>query len=161
MNDLREGISLREGDIYKWYYKNDAEYRQKSPSTAYWCMDNMAVVHNGNLIDTYWLYMDKERIVESSSCHYVGVDKVDLGFVCNLNDVRFIDKWQIDDYDKVYDLSRQKRCYPLYAVDKDAQVSDKALRTKYEKLLYDAYSEKRSAEYIIEYYSKLIEELGE
>jgi len=72
---------MREGDVYKWYFKNDLEYRQKSPSTAYWCMDNLAVVHNGNLIDTYWLYMDKERIVESSSCHYVDVDKVDLGFV--------------------------------------------------------------------------------
>lgn len=29
---------LKEGDIYKWYFKNDLEYRQKSPSTAYWCM---------------------------------------------------------------------------------------------------------------------------
>lgn len=156
---MREGISLREGDVYRWYYKNDVEYRQKSPSTAYWCMDNQAVVHNGNLIDTYWLYMDKEQIIESSSCHHLDIDKIDIEFVCNLNDVRFIDKWQVEDFDKVYNLSRQKRCYPLYAVDKDAEVSNKALRTKYENMLYQAYQDKSSAEYNIEYYSKLLEEL--
>lgn len=151
---------LKEGDVYCWYFKNDLEYRQKSPSTAYWCMDNLAVVHNGNLIDTYWLYMDKERIVESSSCHHLDIDKIDIEFVCNLNNVEFIDKWQIEDYDKVYNLSRQKGCYTLYAVDKGAQVSNKALRTKYQGLLDKAHSDKRGAEYDIEYYSKLIEELG-
>lgn len=122
---------MRESDVYKWYFKNDLEYRQKSPSTAYWCLDNLAVVHNGNLIDTYWLCMDKERISESSRCHRLDVDKVDIEFVCNLNDVRFIEKWQIDDYDKVYDLSHQKHCYSLYAVDKDAEVSNEALKKKY------------------------------
>ena len=152
---------MKEGDVYKWYYKNDAEYRRNNSSTAYWCMDNKAVVHNGNLIDTYWLYMDKERIVESSTCRHVNVDDVDLEFVCNLNDVEFIDKWQTEDYDKVYNLSRQKNCYPLYAIDKGAQVSNKALRTKYQGLLDKAHSDKRSAEYHIEYYSKLIEELEE
>lgn len=144
MVDLKEG--LREGDVYAWYYKNDLEYRQRSPSTAYWCMDNLAVVHNGNLIDTYWLYMDKELIVESSSCHYVDVDKADLGFVCNLNDVKFISKLQIDDYDKVYDISRQKHCYPLYAVDKDAEVSNEALKKKYLNEYMDRLSEKECAE---------------
>ena len=50
---MKEGISLREGDVYTWYYKNDMEYRQAcSGGTAYWCMDNQAIVHNGNLIDT-------------------------------------------------------------------------------------------------------------
>lgn len=29
-------MNLREGDIYKCYFKNDAEYQ----STAYWCMDD-------------------------------------------------------------------------------------------------------------------------
>lgn len=150
---------MREGDVYRWYYKNDTLYRQKSPSTAYWCMDNQAVVHNGNLIDTYWLYMDKEQIVESSSCLHLDINKVDLEFVCNLNDVRFIDKWQTEDYDKVYDLSYQKRCYPCYAIDKGAQISSKALRVKYSKLLEQAEYQKRSAEHDIEHYSKLLEDL--
>ena len=104
---------------------------------------------------------DKERIVESSNCIHLDIDKVDIEFVCNLNDVRFIDKWQVEDFDKVYNLSRQKRCYPLYAVDKGAEVSNKALRTKYQGLLDKAHSDKRSAEYNIEYYSKLLKELGE
>lgn len=137
---------LKEGDVYRWYYKNDAEYRLNNSSTAYWCMDNQCIVHNDKLIDTYWLYMDKERIVDSSNCRYLDVDKVDLTFVCNLNDVRFVDKWQIDDYDKVYDLSRQKSCYPLYAVDKDAEVSNEALKKKYLNEYKDRLSEKEYAE---------------
>ena len=61
----------------------------------------------------------------------------------------------------MYNLSRQKGCYEVYAVDKDAEVSNTALRKKYNSLLEKAYSDKRSAEYDIEYYSKLIDELSE
>ena len=156
-----QAATLREGDVYRWEYLNDLEYRQNSPSTAYWCMDQKTIVVNGKLIDTYWLYMDKERIVLSSSCHQIDPAKVKLEFVCNLSDIRFINKWEKDDYDKVYNLSRQKGCYELYAVDKGAQVSNTALRIKYQSELDKAYSEKRIAEYNIEYYSKLIKELGE
>ena len=105
--------------------------------------------------------MDKERIVESSSCHYIDLNKVDLEFVCNLNDIRFIYKWQTEDYDKVYDLSRQKRCYPCFAIDKGAEVSNKALLVKYQHHLQKAESNKRSAEWDIERYTKLIGEIEE
>ena len=54
-----------------------------------------------------------------------------------------------------------RKCYEVYAVDKDAEVSNTALRKKYNSLLEKAYSDKRSAEYDIEYYSKLIDELSE
>lgn len=100
MNDLKEG------DIYKWYYKNDAEYRLKNSSTAYWCMDNRCVVR----------------------------------------DVEFIKKWETEDYDKVYNLSHQKGCCPCFAIDKGAQVSNKALRTKYQGLVEKAESTKRGAD---------------
>jgi hypothetical protein len=150
---------LKEGNVYKWYYKNDAEYRRNNSSTAYWCMDNRCIVRNGELVDTYWSGVDSEY--PSSNSHYLDADKVDLEFICNVNDVEFIKKYEIEDYDKVYNLSYQKGCYPCYAIDKGAQVSNKALRTKYQGLLDKAHSDKRSAEYNIEYYSKLIEELGE
>ena len=158
---MKEGTPLREGDVYHWLYKDHEEYCKRNPSTAYWCLDRKAVVHNGELLDTYWLYMDKEKIIASSNCRAVVPNDVDLSFICNLNDVEIVNKWEKDDYDKVYNLSRQKGCYELYAVDKGAQVSNTALRTKYQSELDKAYSEKRSAEYNIEYYSKLIKELGE
>lgn len=152
-------MKLREGDIYKWYFKNDAEYRRNNPSTAYWCMDNQAVVHNGKLIDTYWIYADKGRFVVNSDCNYLDVDKVDLKFICNLNEIEFIKAYQVEDYDKVYDLSYQKGCYKLFAIDKGAQVSKKALRAKYLRELAEAEQRKRSAEWDIERYTKAIEEL--
>jgi hypothetical protein len=155
---MREGISLREGDIYKWYYKNDAEYRRNNSSTAYWCMDNRCIVRNGELVDTYWDGVELTRLSSNSS--YLNPDKVDLEFICNVGDVEFIKKYEIEDYDKVYNLSYQKGCYPCFAIDKGAQVSNKALCTKYQGLLDKAHSDKRSAEYNIEYYSKLIEDLG-
>ena len=158
---MKEGTSLREGDVYYWQYKDHEEYCKRNQSTAYWCLDRKAVVYNGELVDTYWTYLDKDGIRVSSDCHRVNPENVELEFICNLNDVEIIHKREKDDYDKVYDLSCQKGCYEVYAVDKDAKVSNTALRKKYNNLLEKAYSDKRSAEYEIEYYSKLIKELGD
>ena len=148
---------MKEGDVYKWYYKNDAEYRRNNPSTAYWCMDNRCIVRNGELVDTYWDGVDLNRLSSNSS--YLNPDIVELEFICNLNDVEFIKGYQIEDYDKVYNLSHQKGCYKVFAIDKGAQISNKALRIKYQKLLEHAEYQKRSAEWDIERYAKLLEEL--
>ncbi|MGL5013061.1 MAG: hypothetical protein ACRC6V_02065 [Bacteroidales bacterium] len=148
---------MREGDVYRWYFKNEAEYRRNNSSTAYWCMDNQCIVRSGELVDTYWGGADLNRL--SSSSYFLNPDKVDLEFICNLHDVEFIKKWQTEDYDKVYDLSYQKRCYPCYAIDKGAQISNKALHAKYSKLLEQAEYQKRSSEHDIEHYSKLLEDL--
>lgn len=144
MIDLKEGISLREGDVYKWYYKNDAEYRRNNTSTAYWCMDNSCIVRNGELVDTYWDGVDLSRLSSNSS--YLNPDKVDLEFICNVNDVEFIKKYEIEDYDRVYNLSYQKGCYPCYAIDKGAQVSNEALKKKYINEYSKVLSEKEYAE---------------
>jgi hypothetical protein len=148
---------MKEGDVYKWYYKNDAEYRRNNSSTAYWCMDNRCIVRNGELVDTYWDGVDLNRLSSNSS--YLNPDKVDLEFICNVNDLEFIKEYQIEDYDKVYNLSYQKGCYKLFAIDKGAKVSNKALHAKYARLLEEAQYQKRSAEWDIERYTKLIEEL--
>ena len=154
----QECVSLREGDVYKWYYKNDAEYRAKCVGgTAYWCMDNLCVVKDGKLVDTYWDGVHLNKF--SSGSAILDPEKVDLEFVCNLNDVEFIKEYQIEDYDKVYNLSYQKGCYKVFAIDKGSQVSNKALRVKYSKLLEQAEYQKRSAEWDIERYKILIFEL--
>ena len=150
-------MKLREGDIYKWYFKNDAEYRRNNPSTAYWCMDNLCVVKDGKLVDTYWDGVHLNKF--SSGSAILDPEKVDLEFVCNLNDVEFIKEYQIENYDKVYDLSYQKGYYKLFAIDKGAQVSKKALRAKYLRELEEAEYRKLRAEWDIERYRKAIEEL--
>ncbi|WP_373034095.1 hypothetical protein [Sulfurovum sp.] len=157
---MKEGISIREGDVYRWYYKNDTEYRAScGGGTAYWCMDNQcyATERSGEiyLLDTYWIDYGQEYI--GNEVTYVNPEKVDLEFVCNLHDVEFI-KYGMEDYDKVYNISRQKGCYKAFAVDKGATVSNKALRAKYQRELEKAESDKRCAEWDIERYTKLLSE---
>ena len=157
-------IDIKDGDVFRWYYKNDAEYRAKhyGSGTAYWCMDNQCYATERSgviyLIDTYWHSFNDEYL--GSETHYVDVDKVDLEFVCNMKDVETIQKYEIEDYDKVYNLSRQKGCYPMYAIDKDAQPSKTAILKKLQRKLEKAESDKRSAEYSIEWIKKQIDEVG-
>lgn len=103
-------------------------------------------------------------VVNKGSTSYlrnVDPDKVDLEFICNTNEIKYIDKWKLEDYDKVYNLSYQKGYRPIYAVDKGAEVSKKALKNKYQRLLEEAYQKQRSAEFDIERYSDEIEKLGD
>ena len=103
-------------------------------------------------------------VVNKGSTSYlrnVDPDKVDLEFICNTNEIKYIDKWKLEDYDKVYNLIYQNGYRPIYAVDKGAEVSKKALKNKYQRLLEEAYQKQRSAEFDIERYSDEIEKLGD
>lgn len=148
---------MENGDVFRWYYKDDDDYRARSPNgTAYWCMDNQCVFKDGELYGTYW-NLWPERF--SDSTRFVDTDKVDLEFVCNLFDVDYISKWQIEDYDTVYNLSSQRGCHPCYAIDKGVQTSKKALLVKLEKQLQRAHEDLRSAQWSIERISKEIGEM--
>jgi len=131
---------MKDGDVFRWYYKNDAEYRRNNLSTAYWYMDNQCIYREGKgLIDTYWTGLDGKY---SSSCEkYVSLSEADLEFVCNLNEVEFISEGSKDEYDKVYNLSHQKNSYKVYAVDRGAGKSKKAILAKKERELADVKSE--------------------
>lgn len=139
---------IKDGDVFRWYYKDDTAYRARSPNgTAYWCLDNQCVFKDGELYDTYW-NLWPERF--SDSTKFIDMEKVDLEFVCNLFDIDYISKWQIEDYDNVYNLSSQKGCHSCYAIDKGVQPSNKALLVKYKKNLESALYDKSSAERRIE-----------
>lgn len=149
---------MKESDVYRWYYKNDLEYRQKNFSTAYWCCDNQCVVIDGELRDTYWGGVNKSFVGYDDKV--ISVEDVDLEFVCNLNDIRFISEYEKEDYDCVFDLSHQKGSYKVYAVDKDAQISNKALLVKWQSKLEKAQYEKKSAEWDIERANEEISKLN-
>ena len=149
-------MKIKEGDVFRWYYKNDEEYRAScGGGTAYWCMDNKCVFKDGKLCDTYWggPYGNNTRILDPL--------KVDLEFICNLKSVKTINIYEVEDYDVVYNLSYQKGCYPLYVTDVNANKSNKALLTKYNRKIEEAQSTKRGAELDIEYYGRLIQELND
>lgn len=82
-----------------------------------------------------------------------------MEFLCNLKDIEFINEYEIQDYDKVYNLSRQKHCYKKYAIDKGAQPSKSAILKKLESQLQRAHEDLRSAQWGIERINKEIEEL--
>lgn len=154
---------IRDGDIFRWKYKDDEAYRAKlsGSGTAYWCLDQQCFATERSgviyLIDTYWTDYSAEYL--GSETNYVNPDKVDLEFICNLKDVEFIHEYEMNDYDKVYNLSRQKNCYKKYAIDKGAQPSKAAVLKKLEGQLQRAHEDLRSAEWSIERISKQIEEL--
>lgn len=150
---------MKDGDVFRWYFKNDTEYRAKHAcsGTAYWCLDNQCVYWEGvGLVDTYWTGLSGKYL--SSSATILNEEEIGLEFVCNLNEVEFIHKSDADEYDKVYDLSRQKGCYPLFAVDKGACKSKKAILTKKERELANVKSE---IEYLQRKVVWLTEEIAE
>lgn len=155
-------VNVKDGDIYTWKYKNDLEYCEKhrGSGTAYWCLDQQcyATIRDGvtYLVDTYWSDYGSEYL---GNVTYVDIDKVDLEFVCNLNDVEFIADYYVQDYDKVYNLSRQKHCYKKYAIDKGSEVSNKALLVKYVKEYNDLLSQKEYIESRLLSLSDKIDEL--
>lgn len=125
--------NIKDGDVFRWYYKDDSAYRSKCPNgTAYWCMDNQcfATIRDGvtYLIDTYWAHYGCEYI--GNEVKIVDIERVDLEFICNLNEIEWVSEYYIQDYDKVYNLSRQSRSYKHYAVDKGAQPSKAAILKK-------------------------------
>ena len=42
---------MKDGDLFRWYYNNEIEYRQKhaGSGTAYWCMDSAENVTADNV----------------------------------------------------------------------------------------------------------------
>ena len=160
-------IDIKQGDVFKWYYKNDEEYRRSKPNgTAYWCMDCQAVAieYNGEivLVDTYWTGVDPNLIRISDSTHFVDPDKVTLEFICNTNDVQGLHSWEVEDYDVVYNLSWQKGCYKEFATDAEAYKkgpSKKAVLRKLQNQLHKANEDLRSAQFSVERIEKEIEDL--
>jgi hypothetical protein len=159
---------IKEGDVFRWFYKNDEEYRAKhsGSGTAYWCMDNQAVAfnHSGNLVlvDTYWDGPDYNLIRVSDNTKFLDIDKVDLEFVCNINDLQGLHSWEIEDYDKVYNLSYQKGSYKVFATDLQAYQkgpSKEAVLKKLQTQLQRAREDLRSAQWSITQIEKEIEDL--
>ncbi len=69
---------MREGDIYRWRWADDALDRDHGPYRAYHCFSQRAVVENGLLRDTFWSATGKTRL---------DPDTVILTLVGNSNDM--------------------------------------------------------------------------
>lgn len=120
----------------------------------------MCILGGGiGLVDTYWSGLSGQYL--SSHARILDEEKIDLEFVCNLDDVEFIHKSDIDEYDKVYNLSHQNRCYPHFAVDKGVSKSKKAILAKKERELADVKSEVEYLQRKVIWLTEEIKELSE
>ncbi len=152
-------MNIKLGDVFFWSYKEPG-YDQ----FTYWCKDQRAVAVEGRngsivLVDIYWGGVFKTSVGQND--WVLDSDKVDLEFICNTSDIRVIREYEVRDYDKVYNLSNQKGCCKVFAVDKESQVSNNALLKKYQEDLADACYRKRSAESDIEGLTNKIKEINQ
>jgi hypothetical protein len=121
-------IELKEGDVYRWRYTDEIIARRRghvTSGTIYWCEDQQAIVRNGTLYDTYWA---GHRLSPCGDQHAKNLADVELEFVCNWNDIEYIEPHAVKNYDAadVFDLSYQHGCYKYFAIKKGAKPSTAA-----------------------------------
>lgn len=149
-------------DVYTWVYKNEAEYldKHRHSGTAYWCLDGQLVVdEDGNFRDTYKASMSDWEVGDGcfQSCTLLNKDVIEIvDYVCNLNDVEFVDKYFKDEYDVIYNLSHHHHLKKLYATNKGAEVSNEKILENKKKELEDKMGELR---YLMHTIEALVEEL--
>ncbi|MGV8950109.1 MAG: hypothetical protein ACOH2M_03325 [Cypionkella sp.] len=65
-------VELKDGQIYRWRWSDAARDADGGPYRSYHCKSQIAVVHGGTLIDTFWSTLSSE--------YALNPHKVDLTF---------------------------------------------------------------------------------
>lgn len=55
---------IREGDIYRWRWRDEGRHADSGPYRSYHCKSRIAVVHGGQLYDTFWSGFSYEHRVD-------------------------------------------------------------------------------------------------
>lgn len=118
-------IELKENDVYRFEY-NEEQYKKHESWFLNHCFDGQLVVKKNRdgelyLMDTYWGFADcgeNHRFTLEKA-----LQKGNLEFICNLDDVISCSKYDYKYYDKkdIFDLSYQHHCYEQYMRKKDAK----------------------------------------
>lgn len=80
---------MREGDIYRWRWADEARDRDCGPYGSYHCCSQWAVVRDGRLIDTFW-HGNDNKVLDPAS--------VNLTFVAHSDDLVEIRSYDIPYY---------------------------------------------------------------
>jgi len=161
-------MNIKDGDVFFWSWKHNDQLKINA-GTQYWCMDQQCVaIFEGDklhLVDTYNYDQYKKGPLFAPQgfygefTKYLDISLIDLTFKCNTSEIKLIQEYDTQDYDVVYNLSYQKNCRKMYAVDKVAEKSKEAILEKLRGKLKDAEYKKKSAEWNIESLVKEIKEL--
>ena len=144
--------TIKDGDYFHYTFKEWTNH-------GHHCRDMKCVARAGRdgdiyLIDTFNYWPFKHGKAEKEIFTLEGLDreyskyvkndsKVELEFICNLNDYEYVESWEKDDYDGVVNVTYQ--CTKQWAKPKGAEVSKKALIAKYQEQMRTAEYEKSTA----------------
>jgi hypothetical protein len=115
---------MQDGDIYRWSYKDF-----DGTGLEYWCKSRIAIVHDGKLLDTYWMRHGGKRYGDYGPCYSEGrvipADTVDLKLMGNLSNLVEIWPEEAKFYDPtdVVDLRHPNNSHAPVMVRKGAERS--------------------------------------
>ena len=99
---------MRDGDIYRWRWADDARDQDCGPYRAYHCFSQIAVAENGRLCDTFWGGMSEGAL---------NPEDVILTLLGNINDMTKIREYQARCYrsEDIVDMRHSNStCAPIY-----------------------------------------------
>lgn len=123
---------LKEGDIYRWSYRELGDDRAWG---RYHCCSRIAIVRSGLLRDTYWSCGSEGRTFGPDD-----LDRLDLTFIANMNDLVRAREYEADYYDEadIVDLNHSNSTRGNFYLRKGARRSRaKMLEVATRKLLQE------------------------
>jgi len=136
--------AMRDGDIYRWRWKDEARDSDRGPYRSYHCKSQVAIVKGGSLYDTYWSY--------GGSDGWLNPDDIILTFWANMADLTEINSGLAVYYrrDDVVDMRHANSTRgPVYL--KAGAARDAAIMLEYiASKIKDRKSDIRFAEYALE-----------
>lgn len=145
---------LREGDIYRWSYREPGDNAQYG---RYHCCSRIAIVNKGGMLrDTFWSSGGDGR--------WFGIDdlpKLELTYLGNIVDLERHPEWQAEYYDDadIVNLNHSNSTRDNFYIRKGAKRSPAKMLASARHRLERAESAKRLAEWDIERLTKTIASL--
>lgn len=154
---MESKVEIKVNNVYNFKYN---EKWSKKVFDPYHCFDGQLIVRQGEeglyLEDTYWSAGENRCFTLEEA-----IEKGDLTYVCNLDEVEKCKRTEFDYYDDkdCFNLSTQHNCYGKYYIRKNAKKSqNKIIEVLIEKIKNEE-NIIRSAEWNIEYYEKQLKKV--
>lgn len=136
-------VELREGDIYRWSYREPGDDRQYG---RYHCCSQIGIVKKGRLTDTYWFGSDNRSFGPKD------LGALNLTRLGNMEELIKAPVWQAEYYDDadIVNLNHANSSNDNFYLRVGAQRSLKKMLESAKAKLDRAESDKRMAEWKIE-----------
>ena len=159
-------MDLRENDICTWRWKDDERHRASGPFGSYHCNAQKGIVHNGRLLDLFWMNIGSHFAQEGwsksrSGGKPVALDQVIVEVVANIDDLTEIRRGDERYYDlaDVVDLQNSNSSKAPIFIRKVAQRSQAAMLEYAENKLQEAERTAASAERDVERWTALSDQI--